>query len=53
MLKEVEDDAFEGLPGAKATPEELDAYTRKVYDNAAARWAGLEAKYWVEFGRGF
>ena len=53
VLKEVEDDAFEGLPGAKATPEELDAYTRKVYDNAAARWAGLEAKYWVEFGRGF
>ena len=52
-LKEVEDAAFEGLPGAKAKPEELDAYTQKVYDNAAARWAELEAKYWVEFGRGF
>ena len=53
VLKEVEDATFEGLPGAKATPEELDAYTKKVYENAAARWAELEAKYWVEFGRGF
>ena len=53
VLKEVEDETFDGLPGAKATPAELDAYTQKVYDNAAARWAELEAKYWVEFGRGF
>ena len=53
VLKEVEDETFEGLPGPKATPEELNAYTKKVYDNAAARWSELEAKYWVEFGRGF
>ena len=53
VLTEVEDAAFADLPGAEATPEELDAYTRKVYNNAAARWAELEAKYWVEFGRGF
>ena len=53
VLKEVEDATFEGLPGAKAKPEELNAYTQKVYDNAAAKWAELEAKYWVEFGRGF
>jgi dipeptidase len=53
VLAEVEDDAFEGLPGPKARSEDLNAYTRKVYDNAAARWAELEAKYWVQFGRGF
>lgn len=53
VLKEVEDAAFAELPGADATPEELDTYTRRVYNNAAARWAELEAKYWVEFGRGF
>jgi hypothetical protein len=53
VLKEVEDESFYGLPGADATPAELDAYTRKVYELAAARWAELEAKYWVEFGRGF
>ncbi len=53
VLKEVEDAAFADLPGADATPEELDTYTRRFYNYAAARWAELEAKYWVEFGRGF
>ena len=53
VLKEVEDAAFADLPGADATPEDLDTYTRRFYNYAAARWAELEAKYWVEFGRGF
>ena len=52
-LKRVEDAAFESLPGAGASRRELDAYTEKVYRNAAAEWKGLEKKYWVEFGRGF
>lgn len=52
-LREVEDGAFSDLPGRKASSEELNAYTKKVYEASAARWAELEARYWVQFGRGF
>lgn len=52
-LLELEDEAFANLPGAKADAAALNAYTEKVYNDAAKAWDGLEAKYWVEFGRGF
>ena len=52
-LKRVEDKAFGNLPGAGAGRKELNRYTQTVYDEAAAEWKALEARYWVEFGRGF
>ena len=40
-----------------ATPERrsalLNAYTRRIYDDAVARWATLETHFWQYFGLGF
>lgn len=47
--------AFKGLPELETVPSEesLNAYTRKVYEAAAARWKELEGRYWVKSGSGF
>lgn len=61
-VKEMEDLAFEGLPGLeesfKAAPRRdkasvLDAYTADIYDRCASEWNALEVGYWRKFGRGF
>lgn len=52
-LTGVEDKIFEGLPTGKAKAEELNAYLQQSYDAAAKAWTELEAKYWIQFGRGF
>ncbi len=49
----LEENALRGLPGADATADQLNAYTRSVYEEAVAAWEKLEAKYWVQFGSGF
>ena len=59
---QVEQTALNGLAGleldvAAATPEHraalINAYTRRIYDDAVARWAALEARFWQQFGMGF
>ena len=59
---QVEQTALNGLAGleldvAAATPEHraalINAYTRRIYDDAVARWAALEARFWQQFGLGF
>ena len=60
---QVEQSALDGLAGleldvaAAASPELrsalINAYTRRVYDNAVSRWARLEARFWQQFGMGF
>lgn len=52
-LLRVEDSFIKDLPGADATPAELNAYTLGCYTQAAFEWKGLEEKYWLRFGRGF
>ena len=44
--------AFKGLPN-KTDAETLNAYTLKVFDETAARWADMEARLWSYFGLGF
>ena len=31
----------------------LNAYTRRIYDDAVSRWSSLEARFWNWFGMGF
>ena len=50
---EEEQKAFDGLDGLSPSPEELDAYTLKIYEETSARWKRMEAVYWVRFGMGF
>lgn len=54
--------AFEGLPelekAYKAAPKKdkaalLDAYTANIHSQAVDVWKEMEAKYWLQFGRGF
>lgn len=52
-VSEEEQKAFDGLEGLQSDSKSLDAYTRKVYDETSARWAGMAARYWVMFGMGF
>jgi len=59
----LEREAFEGLAGiekriaenmkAKQATKLLNAYTQRVYGNAAGQWRRLEEKYWQMFGMGF
>ena len=44
--------AFEDLPH-NYDAETLNAYTLKVFDDTAAKWAELEGKFWHMFGLGF
>ena len=52
---ELEEEAFAGLADLESAPDpaRAEAYTQKVYDQAAARWKEMEEKYWVQFGLGF
>lgn len=54
-VKAIEESALSGLKELEEdpTPEKLDAYTDKVYKEAAASWKELEEKYWKQFGSGF
>lgn len=54
--------AFEGLPelekAYKDAPKKdkaalLDAYTANIHSQAVDVWKEMEAKYWLQFGRGF
>ena len=49
----LEKQALDGLPTKDATPDLLNAYTAYIYELAARRWAEMESRYWVQFGRGF
>ncbi len=59
----LEREAYEGLAGiekriaenmkAKQATKLLNAYTQRVYGNAAGQWRRLEEKYWQMFGMGF
>ena len=50
---EEEQKAFEGLSDLEPCACKLNSYTRKVYEETSARWARMEAEYWVKFGMGF
>ena len=52
-IAEMEDMAFEGLGTLKADPAVLNAYTAKIYEEAAARWSRMEEEFWMAHGRGF
>jgi len=57
-ILEMEEMAVGGLPevdslGKKVTSEALDAYTRKIYEEAAERWRRMEYELWHRHGRGF
>ena len=51
----LEDLALEGLPALEADPStgNLNAYTARIYDEAAKAWDALEALFWHRHGRGF
>jgi len=58
----LESEAVEGLSNlekrisgmsAKKAAKQLDAYTQRIYGNAAGQWRRLEEKYWQMFGMGF
>ena len=51
----IEELGFEGLPEVEKNPttENLNAYTKKIYDAAARKWAELEVYLWEKHGRGF
>lgn len=51
----VEQLALEGLPEVEKdpTPEALNGFTARIYQEAAARWNALEQTLWIKHGRGF
>jgi len=59
----LEREAIEGLDAlqnkviacksAKKQAKLLNAYTQRVYGNAAGQWRRLEEGYWQRFGMGF
>ena len=62
-VRDLEETALGGLPELEKqvtdspTPERssalLNAYTRRIYDDAVSRWSSLEARFWNYFGMGF
>ncbi len=54
-ILKIEKLAFEGLDELNSTPdaEHLNAYTKKIYEAAAATWKELESEFWMKYGRGF
>lgn len=54
-ILKIEDLAFEGLKELEKTPDaaHLNAYTEKIFNEAAAAWQELEAELWHRHGRGF
>lgn len=52
---EMEETAFSGIADLEKnySAESLDAYTQKIFDQAAEKWQQMEDSYWVRFGNGF
>ena len=45
--------AVDGLPGAGASAEVLNAYTEHIYQEGVRSWKAMEDKLWLYFGMGF